>query len=209
LKMVLLDVDDTLYPKGTGPFAYVNRRIDTYVMSLCRVDLEGAHQLRRTYIQTYGSTMQGLMRDYGIDPGHYLEDVHDVPVEDLLKKDPRLRDALKATGNDLVVFSNGSFNYAYRILRALGIADLIFDMFTIEYMDFIPKPLPWPYYKVMGQYGREPHEYLVVDDRISNIRTALDMGMSGVVIGNDDLQGKALSIPSIYEIPRAVERDCQ
>ena len=209
MKMVLLDVDDTLYPKGTGPFAYVNRRIDAYVMSLCRVDLEGARQLRRTYIQTYGSTMQGLMRDYGIDPGHYLEDVHDVPVEDLLKKDPRLRDALKATGNDLVVFSNGSFNYAYRILRALGIADLIFDMFTIEYMDFIPKPLPWPYYKVMGQYGRKPHEYLVVDDRISNIRTALDMGMSGVIIGNDDLQGKALSISSIYEIPRAVERVCQ
>jgi putative hydrolase of the HAD superfamily len=207
--MVLLDVDDTLYPKGTGPFAYVNRRIDTYVMSLCRVDLEGARQLRRAYIQAYGSTMQGLMRDYGIDPGHYLKNVHDVPVEDLLEEDPRLRDALKATGNDLVVFSNGSFNYAYRILRALGIADLIFDMFTIEYMDFIPKPLPWPYYKVMGQYGRKSHEYLVVDDRASNIRTALDMGMSGVLIGNDDLQGRALSIPSIYEIPRAVESVCQ
>jgi hypothetical protein len=35
------------------------------------------------------------------------------------------------------------------------------------------------------------------------------MGMSGVVIGNDDLQGRALSIPSIYEIPRAVESVCQ
>jgi putative hydrolase of the HAD superfamily len=209
MTMVLLDVDDTLYPKGTGPFAHVNRRIDTYVMSLCRLDLAEARELRRTYLRDYGSTMQGLMRHYGIDPGHYLKDVHDVPVEDLLKKDPRLRDALKATGSDLVVFSNGSFDYAYRILSALGIADLIFDMFTIEYMDFIPKPLPWPYYKVMGQYGRKSHEYLVVDDRVSNILTALDMGMSGVVIGNDDLQGRALSIPSIYEIPRAVESVCQ
>jgi putative hydrolase of the HAD superfamily len=206
MKVVLLDVDDTLYPKGTGPFAFVNSRIDAYVMSLCRVDLDVARLLRKTYITEYGSTMQGLMRHYGIDPVHYLKEVHDVPVEDLLNKDQRLRDALMVIGRDLIVFSNGSFDYASRILRALGIVDLIFDLFTIEYMDFIPKPYSWPYYKVMQQYGREPHDCLVVDDSLANVRTALEVGMEGVVIGAEDPQGRALSIPDIYEITRVVAR---
>ena len=87
VKTILLDVDDTLYPKGTGPFAQVNHRIDRYVMALCNIGQDAAHSLRKTYIKEYGSTLQGLMRDYGIDPGHYLKDVHDVPVEELLHRD--------------------------------------------------------------------------------------------------------------------------
>lgn len=208
MKLVLLDVDDTLYQKGTGPFAHVNRRIDNYVMSLCRVDLEAAQRLRKTYIKTFGSTMQGLMHDHGIDPGHYLKDVHDVPVEELLGEDRRLREVLMAMGRELVVFSNGSFDYVCRILRTLGIVDMISDIFTIEYMDFIPKPLAWPYHKVMQQYGRTPRETVLVDDSVANIRTAMDMGMAGVVIGSDDPQGRAMTIPTIYEIPRALAGVC-
>jgi putative hydrolase of the HAD superfamily len=203
-RIVLLDVDDTLYPKGTGPFSHVNSRIDTYVMSLCKVNLAVAQAMRKDYIKTCGSTMQGLMRDYGIDPCHYLKDVHDVPVEKLLTKDARLEDALRSLGGEIVVFSNGSYEYACRILNALGIESLILDLFTIEYMDFIPKPLPWPYYKAMGLYGRKNHEYLSVDDSIANIYTALDLGMSGVVIGNEDTKGRAPSVPSIYEVSRAI-----
>jgi putative hydrolase of the HAD superfamily len=204
MKMILLDVDDTLYPKGTGPFARVNARIDGYVMSVCRVDLPAARAVRKTYIQQYGSTMQGLMRDYGIDPGHYLKDVHDVPVENLLARDPELYDALKGLGKELVVFSNGSYEYASRILCALGIETLISDLFTIEYMDFIPKPLAWPYHKAMELYGRKNHEIIAVDDSLANINTALDLGMAGVVIGGKDPTGRAVSVPDIYSISRVV-----
>lgn len=204
MRMILLDVDDTLYPKGKGPFAQVNNRIDGYVMSVCRVDLPAARAMRKEYIREYGSTMQGLMRDFGIDPGHYLKDVHDVPVEDLLEKDRELYDALKGLGRELVVFSNGSYDYAGRILRVLGIESLISDLFTIEYMDFIPKPLAWPYHKAMELYGRKNHEIIAVDDSLANINTALDLGMAGVVIGGEDPRGRAVSAPDIYRISRAV-----
>jgi putative hydrolase of the HAD superfamily len=204
LKMILLDVDDTLYPKGTGPFAHVNRRIDRYVMSTCGIDRKQAGELRKTYIREYGSTLQGLMRHYGIDPAHYLEDVHDVPVEDMLSRDERLRSALGLLDRDLVVFTNGSLDYACRILKALGIDEMITDLFTIEYMDFVPKPLPWAYRKVMQQYGKRPGEYLVVDDSIANVRTAKELGMAAVIVGPEDPGGFVLSIPTIYDIPRVV-----
>jgi putative hydrolase of the HAD superfamily len=202
--MILLDVDDTLYPKGTGPFAHVNRRIDRYVMSTCGIDRQQAGELRKTYIREYGSTLQGLMRHYGIDPAHYLEDVHDVPVEDMLSRDERLRSALGLLDRDLVAFTNGSLDYACRILKALGIFEMITDLFTIEYMDFVPKPLPWAYRKVMQQYGNRPGEYLVVDDSIANVRTAKELGMAAVIVGPEDPGGVVLSIPTIYDIPRVV-----
>lgn len=204
VKMVLLDVDDTLYPKGSGPFSQVNRRIDQYVVSTCGLGFDEARALRRTYISAYGSTLQGLMRHYGIDPAHYLRDVHDVPVEDMLSRDERLRCVLGAIDRELVAFTNGSYDYACRILKTLGIDEMITDLFTIEYMDFVPKPLPWAYHKVMEQYGRKPGDYLVVDDSIPNVRTAVGLGMAAVAVGTEDPEGFVLSIPSIYDIPRVV-----
>lgn len=205
MKTILLDVDDTLYPKGTGPFAHVNNRIDQYVMSICKVLPEEARRLRKIYVKEYGSTLQGLMRHYGIDPGHYLKDVHDVPVEELLGRDAKLYDALLLLKCRIVLFTNGSYDYACRIVSTLGIDDMISDLFTIEYMDFVPKPLPWPFYKVIQQFGGVSDEFLIVDDSLANVRTALNVGMSAVLVGTDDPEGSCPSIRDIYEIPRFVE----
>jgi putative hydrolase of the HAD superfamily len=206
MKTILLDVDDTLYPKGAGPFKEVNSRIDTYVMSVCRVDLDAARRIRKSYISAYGSTLQGLMRHYGIDPGHYLVDVHNVPVEEILKSDARLHDVLGKLSSRLVAFTNGSYEYAYRILRVLGIDDLVGELFSIEYMDFIPKPLPWAYHKAMELYGGTAKDYLVIDDSIANVRTALEVGMAAVLVGAQEHEGFCLNMTDIYEIHSLFEK---
>ena len=95
-------MDDTLYPKGTGPFPHVNRRIDDYVMARCSLGIDEAKELRRRYIRSYGSTLGGLMKHYGVDPDHYLKAVHDVPVEDLLKQDLQLKRTLSGIENEMV-----------------------------------------------------------------------------------------------------------
>jgi FMN phosphatase YigB (HAD superfamily) len=71
-------------------------------------------------------------------------------------------------------------------------------------MDFVPKPLPWPYYKVIQQYGGASEDYLVVDDSIANVRTALNVGMAAVLVGASDPEGFCLSVPDIYEMPRFI-----
>jgi len=204
MKMVFLDVDDTLYRKGTGPFPLVNKKIDNNVMSRCRVDLERARRLRKEYIHTYGSTLGGLMKHHGVDPEEYLKDVHDVPVEDLLGPDEKLRDTLMKISYELIVFSNGSAEYVNRVLAALGISDLFSDRFTIEYMDFIPKPMPYPYLKIMELYGMTPDRCVVVDDRLPNVHTAIDMGMEAVLVGKGPAVPRASGINDIYEISRVL-----
>jgi len=204
MKIVLLDVDDTLYRKGTGPFPYVNEEIDAYVMSWCKIDGDKARDLRREYVNAYGSTLGGLMLHHGVDPDDYLKKVHDVPVEDLLSRDERLRNTLKNIPYELIVFSNGSAEYVKRILEALGIADLFSDLFTIEYMDYIPKPLQYPYQKIMELYGKKPEQCVVVDDRLPNIHTAVDMGMEAVLVGQEIPSQKVPGIQDIYEIARVI-----
>jgi FMN phosphatase YigB (HAD superfamily) len=56
----------------------------------------------------------------------------------------------------------------------------------------------------MALYGRKNHELLAVDDSLANINTALDLGMAGVVIGGQDPGGRAVSVPDIYGISRAI-----
>jgi putative hydrolase of the HAD superfamily len=204
MKIVLLDVDDTLYQKGTGPFPYVNEHIDTYVMSWCRINSDEARHLRKEYIKAYGSTLGGLMRHHGVDPDDYLKKVHDVPVEDLLSTDKKLRNTLERIPYELIVFSNGSVEYVNRVLEALGVADLFSDLFTIEYMDFIPKPRQYPYLKIMELYGKTPGECVLVDDRPPNVSTAIDMGMEAVLVGEEVSTPMAPGIRDIYEIASVI-----
>jgi FMN phosphatase YigB (HAD superfamily) len=67
--------------------------------------------------------------------------------------------------------------------------------------------LPWPYYKVIQQYGGGSEDYLVVDDSIANVRTALNVGMAAVLVGTSDPEGLCLSVPDIYDVPRLVAEE--
>ncbi|MCD6569901.1 MAG: pyrimidine 5'-nucleotidase [Deltaproteobacteria bacterium] len=205
MKTILVDVDDTLYPKGTGPFKEVSKRIDEYVMSKLDLSLKDAKARRKKYIAKYGSTLGGLMRHHSVDPKAFLQDVHDVPVEEMLKPDARLRKILNEISYRLVIFSNASLDYVNRVLHCLDISDVFDDLFTIEYMDFIPKPKPYPYYKIMELYNMKPGDFIVVDDRPQNVSTAMDVGMRGIIVGGTNHLPGALSIPDIYAISDVID----
>ncbi|HNY66565.1 MAG TPA: pyrimidine 5'-nucleotidase [Deltaproteobacteria bacterium] len=204
MKIVLMDVDDTLYPKDTGPFLHVTRRIDEYVMSWCGIGPEETGKLRKKYISAYGSTLGGLMRHHGVDPDHYLKAVHDVPVEELLARDERLAGVLSGIPGEMVIFSNGSRDYVRRVLDALGIASCFSDLFTIEFMDYVPKPRTYPFRKVMELYGNSPSDFVLVDDRLPNILKARELGMGSVMVGEGPCLQETLMIPDIYAISQVV-----
>ncbi|MEA2102387.1 MAG: pyrimidine 5'-nucleotidase [Thermodesulfobacteriota bacterium] len=198
MKRLLVDIDDTLYPKGAGPFAHVSARIDAYVKERLRMGPARARRLRRSYVRRYGSTLKGLMIHHDVDPHPFLQEVHDVPVEEMLHVDEGLVQTLSSLECGLTAFSNASLDYAGRVLRALGIDEFFDDLFTIEYMDFIPKPLEYPYLKVMEFYGQSPEGFIMVDDRIANVETAIAIGMEGVVVG--DGAPDTLSCPYVPDI---------
>jgi putative hydrolase of the HAD superfamily len=204
MNIILMDVDDTLYPRGKGPFTLVNEKIEEFVMTWCGIASPEAKALRKTYIEAYGSTLGGLMKHHGVDPGHYLTYVHDVPVEALLSRDDRLQQVLGGIRNEMVVFSNGSRDYVERVLNALGVSRFFRDLFTIETMDYVPKPRDYPYRKVIERYGRSPSEFVLVDDRSPNILTARSLGMKTILVGPGEGMQDTLIIPDIYAISSVV-----
>jgi putative hydrolase of the HAD superfamily len=206
MKLILVDVDYTLYPKGTGPFKHVNQRIEDYVMSSLRMEREHVKLLRNDYIRNFGSTLGGMMRNHNTDPYDFIRNVHDVPVEDILFEDEMLKEALSAISLPMIAFTNASRDYASRVLNALGVKEYFVDIFSIEDMDFIPKPLAAPYEKVVEKYGCEPSEVIFVDDRADNVETAQSLGMHGILLGIDPGVDAEMYIQNIYELPDAVER---
>jgi putative hydrolase of the HAD superfamily len=201
---LLLDVDDTLYPKGTGTFHAVNARIEAFVMARLDLNQAATRALRSTYIKRYGSTLAGLMHEHAVDPDEFLKDVHDVPVESMLSRDERLAHTLESLALPRIAFSNGSRDYIRRVLETLGVHTLFSGVFAIEDMDYIPKPLPGGYRKLIEFYGHKADSFIMVDDRHENILTALSLGMHGVVVDHDKHDGIPV-IADIYALPQALE----
>jgi len=200
---VLLDVDDTLYPKGTGPFCAVSARIEAFVMARLGLNRDDTRALRAGFIGRYGSTLAGLMREHAVDPDDFLRDVHDVPVESMLGRDERLADTLGSIPLPLIAFSNGSRDYIRRVLETLGVYSLFSGIFAIEDMDYVPKPSPEGYRKVIEFYDHPADSFIMVDDRHENVRAALDLGMYGIVVDRD-MHDDIPAIPDIYALPQAL-----
>ena len=62
------------------------------------VDQAEANRLRQHYWKSYGTTLAGLMREHGIDPAPYLQDVHDIDFT-VLPADPDLAARLHERGS--------------------------------------------------------------------------------------------------------------
>ena len=78
----ILDLDNTLYPAGSGLFARIDERIDAFMATRLGLDPDEVPVLRIAYRDAYGVTLGGLMAHHGVDPGEYLAFVHDVPLGD-------------------------------------------------------------------------------------------------------------------------------
>src|ERR671925_340855 len=95
LRVVLFDLDNTLYPPECGLLQHLDDRINEFVGSYLGLTLEETKAQRQRYIQEYGTTLHGLQAEHGLPPAEYLSAVHDaVPLERFLTRDEELLTAL-------------------------------------------------------------------------------------------------------------------
>jgi len=176
-------VDNTLYPRGCGLFARVDTRIDEFIRIRLGIAGEEVALLRSRYRERYGITLVGLMADFDVDPAEYLPFVHDVGVGELLAPDPELRTALALLPGPKVAFTNGSEAHARTVLAALGVSDEVETVFDIAFMDYVPKPDPAGYRKLLEALGVEAGQCWMADDLVDNLDTARALGMETVLVG--------------------------
>ncbi len=185
-RILFLDLDETLYPSDNGLWEAIGNRILTFMMQKLDIAKDTAAGLRDEYFHSYGTTLNGLRINFQIDPHEYLTFVHDVPIHDFLQPDPGLFDMLAKLPQKRVVFTNASRDHAERVLGRLGVINEIDQVIDIIALEFENKPKPSAYVRALALAGeRDPKACILVDDRVQNLLPAGRMGMTTVLVGED------------------------
>ncbi|NJD62953.1 MAG: pyrimidine 5'-nucleotidase, partial [Deltaproteobacteria bacterium] len=175
--LFIFDLDNTLYPPEVSLWRIVDARIERYVQEKLCVDPDTARRIRKDFLCEFGTTLRGLMRYHDVPPGEYLEYVHDVPIPEIVPARPELRRMLAGLPGRRVVFTNGSESYARRVLDALGVEDLMEGIYGIEFMEYVAKPSPYPYAKLLQATGARAEASLFCEDVRENLLPARELGM--------------------------------
>lgn len=175
----VFDLDNTLYPPEIRLFDQIEVKMTAWVMQALGVGRTEADRLRRHYWQTYGTTLSGLMREHGVDPGPYLAEVHDIDFS-VLPPDPALANALSALPGRRIIYTNGSTPYAARVLQARGLDGLFHAVYGIESAGFRPKPEAEAFARVFRQDGCDPRSGAMFEDDTRNLVAPHAMGMQTV-----------------------------
>jgi putative hydrolase of the HAD superfamily len=128
------------------------------------------------------------MKEHGVDPHDFLEDVHDISL-DRISRDDRLERLLGQLPGRKYVFTNGDAPYARRVLEAIGVDHHFDDLHDIRANSFRPKPDPYGYQLLCERFGIDPSRALLADDMVQNLVPAKELGMTTVWVDNGSERG--------------------
>lgn len=175
----VFDLDNTLYPPEARLFDQIEVRMTDWVMRALGVERDEANRLRLDYWQTYGTTLAGLMTVHGVDPGPYLDDVHDIDFGGLVA-DPALAAGIAQLPGRRIVYTNSCCPYAEKVIAARGL-DGVFDaVYGVEHAQFRPKPEREAFETVFLVDGLSPESAAMFEDEARNLAAPHEMGMRTV-----------------------------
>jgi len=179
VKTWVFDLDNTLYPPQARLFDQIEARMTSFVMDFLRVERVEADRIRHAYWREHGTTLAGLMRRHDLDPEHYLREVHDISL-DHLDPDPALEGAIRALPGRKIVYTNGSADYAGRVVAARGLTGVFDAVYGVEHAGFRPKPEASAFEAVLDRDGSEAGRAAMFEDDPRNLAAPHDMGMRTV-----------------------------
>lgn len=177
----VFDLDNTLYPHHANLFAQIDVRMTDYVSALLELPRDEARKVQKEFYRDYGTTLNGLMTQYGIDPDDFLQKVHDIDYS-WLTPDPALGEAIRALPGKKFIFTNGDRGHAERTARQLGILDHFDEIFDIVAAGLVPKPARETYDKFASLHRIETSKAAMFEDLARNLLVPKAMGMATVLI---------------------------
>ncbi|MEO7410764.1 MAG: pyrimidine 5'-nucleotidase [Sphingomicrobium sp.] len=185
----IFDLDNTLYPASTRLFDLIDERMTAYVGRVlgCDDPVE-ARRVQKGYFRDHGTTLAGLMMHHGVEPKHFLDDVHAVEMDRVVPNEPLSR-ALKRLPGRRFLFTNGDADYAGRVLAAIGIGDCFHGLIDIHACDYLPKPDAHGYRLLIDRFGIDPTRAVLIEDMAKNLRPAKALGMTTVWVDNGSDHG--------------------
>lgn len=182
----VFDLDDTLYPKGSGIFEAMAVRIRAYAARVLGITDAEAVTVQKAYAARYGTTLRGLMEERGVDPSDFLADVHAID-RTALRPDPALSAALGRLPGRKFVLTAGTHDHVGETLDRIGIADQFDGVFDIVDAGYVPKPAAATYRRFIESFAVTPARAAMFEDIPRNLAVPRALGMRTVLVG--DRQG--------------------
>jgi len=185
----LFDLDNTLYPPEAEFMSLIEGRMTAFVARETGLPREQAFALQKRYLSEHGTTLAGLMANHGVDPEAFLDEVHDVSMASL-HPNPALRDAIAVLPGRRLVFTNGDKRHAERVLAKLQLDDLFEATFHIALADYIPKPHPKTFARMIAAHAVKPASTAFFEDSARNLAPAFELGMTTVLVGPQAMEAE-------------------
>ena len=184
----IFDLDNSLYPASSNLFGLIDIRMGEYIQRLLACDPDEARRVQKAHFHAHGTTLAGLMAEHRIDPHHFLDDVHAIPL-DRVTPDARLARGLGRLPGRKFVFTNGDAPYARRVLEAIGVGDQFDDLHDIHSSELKPKPDPHGYAVLCKRFAIDPGAAVLIEDMAANLKPAKALGMTTVWVDNGSERG--------------------
>ena len=210
ISYILFDMDNTLYPESSYLGETFEAAINSYVSRYLQVSEAEAKQMRHERRGAYGTTLQWLVELHGFtDIDAYMNAVHPTDMARYLKKNPLLVRIIRALPTGKSILTNAPLEHALRVLEYLEIADEFEKIFDLRHNNFVGKPDPAVYERILKEIGRSPEETLFIDDVPGYLEPFRAMGGHALLI--DELQRHPETaypvIERIEELPGFLRRE--
>ena len=206
IKTLFFDLDDTLYPPTSGIWEAIGVRMEQYMVERVLIPSHSAAKERERLFHTHGTTMRGLVAEYGINDLDFLNYVHDIPINDFLSENVPLRKTLLQYPQRKVIFTNANTGHADRVLTALGIQDLFDQIIDIRSIKPWCKPQSEGF-KIAFDLARidDPTQCVMIDDAKRNLITAHEFGLFTIQVGTQSVEEPVdAAILTLEELPKVL-----
>jgi putative hydrolase of the HAD superfamily len=194
----IFDLDNCLYPASAGLFDLIDERMGAYIERLLGCDRIEARRVQKAHFHDHGTTLAGLMLHHGVDPHHFLADVHDIAL-DRIGANPALEAGLGRLPGRKFVFTNGDAPYARRVLDKIGVAHHFEYLHDIHGAELRPKPDAHGYRLLVDQFAIDPARAAMVEDMAQNLKPAKALGMTTIWVDNGSERGNHGHDPSFID----------
>ncbi len=172
----VFDLDNTLYRPDSELWPLIDDRMTVFMCHMFGLDGLSTRALQKYYYLKHGTTLKGLVDEYGMDPAPFLDFVHDIDRSSIVP-DHGLAAAIAALPGRRLILTNGSRDHALRTCEKLGIDTLFEDVFDIVAANLLPKPHPDAYEMFFARHDVEPARAAMFEDIARNLLAPHARGM--------------------------------
>lgn len=195
----IFDLDNCLYPASTRLFDLIDQRMGAYIERLVGCDSSEAKRIQKAHFHEHGTTLAGLMKEHEVDPHHFLDDVHAIPL-DRVSRDERLAEGLARLPGRKLIFTNADEPYARRVLDALGVGGHFAELHDIHAAQLRPKPDRHGYELMLDRFSIDPRHAAMIEDMAQNLKPAKELGMTTIWVDNGSERGNYGHHPDFIDL---------